>query len=268
MPFYRFENREVYNVTSHLSSGKGPIIEGETLYFCMVSKLPGTGSVVHYHPNEQFQFPLKGRLNGLVGKDRVILSPGMMSHIPLFAQHQMAATEDATCDYLYVKTKNWTVVGMAVDEGVPDKPPTIQEVDAKYAAGVWAGQDKDPEASKARIEGLGKCIYHIWDSLDCPPHSGYFCSVVSGELMTAKIVELPRGYSLQVPDSSFENFGYILSGSMRVKLDGEERIVTSGDVIHAIKHSSYSLKVPDTGVVRCFWVEGSQKLENMLAEVG
>jgi quercetin dioxygenase-like cupin family protein len=266
MPFYRFENREVFNVTSHLSSGKGPIIEGETLYFCRVNKEPGTGSQVHYHPNEQFQFPLQGRLNGLVGKDRIILSPGMMSHIPLFAQHQMAATEDAPCDYLYVKTKNWTVVGMAVDEGVPDKAPTIQEVDAKYAAGKWAGQEKDPQASKARSEGLGKCIYRIWDGLDCPAHSGYFCYTVGGELMTAKIVELPPGTKQKETESAFENFGYVISGSMKINLDGEERLVEPGDVIHAPKHSKYSLEVPENGSVRCFWVEGNQNLEDMLAE--
>lgn len=264
MPFHRFENREEVNLTSHLSSGKGPIIEGETLYFCLVSKEPGTGSEIHYHPNEQFQFPLTGRLNGMVGRDRVILCPGMISHVPLYAQHQMSATEDAPCNYLYIKTKNWTTIGMAVDEGVPDKAPTIQEVDSKYAAGVWAGQQKDPEASKARSEGLGKCIYRIWDNLDCPAHSGYFCFTVGGELMSAKIIEFPAGSNQEVFDVTHELFGYILSGSMNVNLNGEERIVEAGDVIHAPKHSNYSFVVPETGVARCFWVQGNQKLEDML----
>ena len=52
MPFYRFEEIEKKYLSLHLSSAEGPIIEGDYVYFCKVHKEAGTGSKLHYHPNE------------------------------------------------------------------------------------------------------------------------------------------------------------------------------------------------------------------------
>ena len=128
MPFYRFEDLGEKKLTPHLSSARGPIIEGEYFYFCMVSKDPGTGSDLHYHPNDLMIFPVAGKIHALVGKDRRIVHPGTFIHIPPYARHQMLATEDGQMDYLYVKDRTWTVVGIAEDETVPDSAPSVEEV--------------------------------------------------------------------------------------------------------------------------------------------
>ena len=47
MPFYRFENFKSYRFNPHLSTADGPVIEGETLYFRMVTKKAGTGAELH-----------------------------------------------------------------------------------------------------------------------------------------------------------------------------------------------------------------------------
>lgn len=49
MPFYRFENLKSYRFNPHLSTADGPVIEGEYLYFRMVTKRAGTGAELHYH---------------------------------------------------------------------------------------------------------------------------------------------------------------------------------------------------------------------------
>ena len=67
MPFYRFEQMEGKFMTPRLSTAHGPMIEGEFIYFCLVSKEPGAGSVIHYHPNELLIFPIAGKINALVG---------------------------------------------------------------------------------------------------------------------------------------------------------------------------------------------------------
>jgi len=72
MPFHRFENIESNYLTPHLSSARGPVIEGKYMYFCLVHKTAGTGSELHYHPNELLIFPVRGKLNAIVGKDRRI----------------------------------------------------------------------------------------------------------------------------------------------------------------------------------------------------
>ena len=73
MAFHRFENFESNFLTPHLSSARGPVIEGKYMYFCLVHKAAGTGSELHYHPNELLIFPVRGKINGIVGKDRRIV---------------------------------------------------------------------------------------------------------------------------------------------------------------------------------------------------
>ena len=58
MAFHRFENLEMNFLTPHLSSARGPVIEGKYMYFCLVHKTAGTGSELHYHPNELLIFPV------------------------------------------------------------------------------------------------------------------------------------------------------------------------------------------------------------------
>ena len=81
MSFYRFDEMKGKYLTPRLSSAHGPIIEGDYIYFCLNCKEPGTGSVVHYHPNELFIFPLVGKIDALVGKDRRIIRPGTFIHM-------------------------------------------------------------------------------------------------------------------------------------------------------------------------------------------
>lgn len=88
-------------MTPRLSTAHGPMIEGAFIYFCLVSKEPGAGSVIHYHPNELLIFPIAAKINSLVGRERRIVAPGTFVHIPPSGQHQMVATEDGSLSYLY-----------------------------------------------------------------------------------------------------------------------------------------------------------------------
>ncbi len=103
MPFHRFENFESNFLTPHLSSGKAPVIEGSYMYFCLLHKSADTGSELHYHPNELLIFPVRGKINAIVGKDRRIVPAGTFVHAPAYARHSMKATEDGDCQYLYIK---------------------------------------------------------------------------------------------------------------------------------------------------------------------
>src|SRR6185436_15476176 len=166
MPFHRFEDIESRYLTPHLSTGKAPVIEGRYMYFCLLHKEAGTGSEPHYHPNELLIFPLRGRINAIVGKDRRIVEPGTFVHAPAYARHSMRATEDGNLEYLYIKDKTWTVVGLAADEAVPDKAFTVDEINQLHADG---GKRIATEgASQAVIDGLHECYYPLIESLDAP----------------------------------------------------------------------------------------------------
>ena len=103
MSVYKFEDLKSVKLTPHLSSGTSPIIEGKYVYYCLNQKEAGTGSELHYHPNELLIFSLKGKINAVVGKERKIVNPGTFILIPPNVRHSMKATEDEPCAYLYIK---------------------------------------------------------------------------------------------------------------------------------------------------------------------
>jgi quercetin dioxygenase-like cupin family protein len=175
MPFYRIEDFKTHQFNPHLSTGEGPVIEGQYMYFRIVTKRAGTGSKLHYHPNELMTFPLSGKINAMVGKDRRIVRPGTFVHIPPYARHGFTATEDGDLHYLYIKDRTWTLIGSAEDEPLPEQARSANEVARDFAAGTYPGKEKAPEKSKAIVEGLGNCYYPMIESLEAPPASGH-CS--------------------------------------------------------------------------------------------
>lgn len=154
MPFHRFENFESHRFNPHLSTAEGPVIEGEYMYFRMVTKRAGTGSELHYHPNELMAFPLAGRINCVVGRERRIVPPGTFVHIPPFARHGFKACEDGDLRYLYIKDRTWTLIGAAADEALPDKALSAPQVAKALAAGRYPGEKKDSAKSEAILDGL------------------------------------------------------------------------------------------------------------------
>ena len=192
MPFHRFEGLETQRLNPHLSTGEGRTIDGRYMYFRTVHKNAGTGSELHYHPNELMIFPLRGKLNAVVGMERRIVFPGTFVHCPPNARHSMRATEDGDVDYLYIKDRTWSLIGVAADEAPPERAPTPQEVARAHRAGKWPGGVKAPEKSQAIIEGLGECYYPIVDFLDAPAASGHREHWVHGERLAFGFVEKRR----------------------------------------------------------------------------
>jgi quercetin dioxygenase-like cupin family protein len=266
MPFYRFENFESNYLTPHLSTGKAPVIDGRYMYFCLLHKNAGTGSELHYHPNELLIFPVRGKINAIVGKDRRVVSPGTFVHAPAYARHSMKATEDGNLQYLYIKDKTWTVVGLAEDEAVPDKAMTVAEVNKKY--GVGDKHQKTLGKSQAVIEGLPVCFHPILDSLDAPPRSGRCVNWIEGERLAFGLFEVPAGYDEPEAESQREMFIYVLSGTIDAQTDGERKTVGTGDIIYVPRGKRYCLQVRSHAryAVVCStpWLEA--RIDNMTPE--
>lgn len=243
MPFYRFEEFESHYLTPHLSTGKAPVIEGKYMYFCLLHKNAGTGSELHYHPNELLIFPLRGKINAIVGKDRRIVTPGTFVHAPAYARHSMRATEDGPCQYLYIKDKTWTVVGLAEDEAVPGKAMTVEEVNRKYNVGDREKHQKAQGKSQAIINGLDVCFYPIIESLDSPRCSARRVNWIEGERLAFGFFEVPADYDEPEMTSQHEMFVYVLSGEIQARADGTTRLVQDGDIIHVGRGDPLRLQV-------------------------
>jgi quercetin dioxygenase-like cupin family protein len=263
MPFYRFEDLEANYLTPHLSTGKAPVIEGNYIYFCLIHKIAGTGSELHYHPNELLVFQTRGKADTVVGKDRRIIGPGMFVHVPAYARHSIKATEDGNCQYLYIKDKTWTVVGLAQNEAVPEKAMTVGEVNKKYQAGELRSHKAEADKSRIVIEGLHSCFYPIIESLDAPRCSGRRESRVVGGRLAFGFVETPKGDDAPPAADGHEMFVYVLTGKLRCQIDGESAEITAGDVVHAPRGARCRLQV-ESEFARYVTVSSTPFLENKI----
>ena len=269
MPFYRFE--EFDNVTyrtPRLSTSRGPVIEGQYIYFSLNCKEPGTGSQIHYHPNELLIFLLQGSINSLVGRDRRVVRPGMFIHIPPYGRHQMLATEDGPISYLYVKDKTWTVVGLGADDAVPERAQTVAEALKEYEEAGWtAGQGeakKSKGQSSIRIDGLGNCYYPILRHLDEPVYSANRHYAIEGYNLNFCFSECVAETMCFQDESPHEVFVYVVRGSMEVEVDGEKKSGISGDIIHVPKGSTFQMLVKKNEWVRYVSISSSERLEQAL----
>lgn len=261
MTFYRFEGMQAHHFNPHLSSATGPIIEGETMYFRLVSKRAGTGAELHYHPNELFAFPLKGRVDSIVGKDRRIVGPGQLVHFPPFARHGFKATEDNDLVYLYIKDRTWSMIGAAADEALPDAAPSAVEVARAVAAGKYPGQKKNKAQSKAIINGLGNCYYTLLDSLRAPPASAHREQRIEGTYISFYLVESPVGRVSGETKAAHENFIYVLDGQLDARVGSKQKRVKKGDVIHVPRGKRYRLTVSSNAPARYAGVNSTAALE-------
>lgn len=243
MPFHRFEDFESHYLTPHLSTGKAPVIEGRYMYFCLLHKNAGTGSELHYHPNELLIFPVRGKINAIVGKDRRIVAPGTFVHAPAYARHSMKATEDGNLQYLYIKDKTWTVVGLAENEAVPDKAMTVDEVNRRYKVGERDKHKGAEGKSQAVVEGLDVCFYPIIESLDAPRRSARHVDWIEGERLAFGFFEVPSGYDEPQSTAGHEMFFYVLSGKLQAMASGKSKEVGAGDIIEVSRGDRYRLQV-------------------------
>jgi quercetin dioxygenase-like cupin family protein len=264
LPFYRFEDIESRKITAHLSSAEGPMIEGNYVYFCLNQKKAGTGSELHYHPNELLIFVIRGRLNAVVGRDHRIVETGTFIIIPPNVRHSMRATEDGDCAYLYIKDRTWTVVGVGADEPLPERPLTVDESDEIFLLGTSA--KPGPAASgvsQAIIENVPDCFFSLTDSLRGAFRYGNRIEWIEGERMGFGYLELNAGYSLTAGEDS-EYFFYVCDGVLDCEIDGERKKIVAGDIVSAPRGASFNLTVADGSKARVVGVKALRYLIHRL----
>ena len=263
MPFHRFEDIESQYLTPHLSTGTAPVIDGKYMYFCLLHKNAGTGSELHYHPNELLIFPLRGKINAIVGKDRRVVAPGTFIHAPAYARHSMRATEDGHCQYLYIKDKTWTVVGLAENEAVPEKAMTVEEVNRRYKVGERNKHKGAQGKSQAIVEGLDICYYPIIESLDAPRRSARHVDWIEGERLAFGFFEVQNGHDEPQATAQHEMFVYMLSGKLNATADGRSKQVGADDIVHIPRGTTYRLQT-QSAFARYVLVCSTPYLENRI----
>jgi quercetin dioxygenase-like cupin family protein len=98
------------------STSHGGVVEGERMLVGYIHKARGTGSRMHSHPNEQFNFVIQGTLMGEIDGIPFKAPKGTLIHVPADAPHQMVADpDDVDVIFLALKDLSHGIIGMAVD---------------------------------------------------------------------------------------------------------------------------------------------------------
>jgi quercetin dioxygenase-like cupin family protein len=265
MSFHRFEDNKTRGFAPHLSTSKNALVDGKYLYFNLNTKPAGTGSEPHYHPNELLVFCVRGRINGLVGKERDIITPGTFVVVPPNARHSFKATEEEDCAYLYIKDHTWTPVGVAVDEALPDKAMSIDEARRRTDDGDWPDEAKPTGESTVIIDGFASCFYKVLENLEQPIGQCEREVVINGSRITFGLYEFPQAFERGEEASANEQFIYMLTGTMNATVKGESRDIGPGDIVQISKGAAYGLQgKDDNGGARYTVVRSTALMEEMV----
>jgi quercetin dioxygenase-like cupin family protein len=97
------------------STSNGGVVEGVRMLVGMIDKPRGTGSRMHSHPNEQFNYVVKGTLKGSVNGKRVLAPAGSLIYIPANAPHTLVSTPEEDVIFIAIKDLSHGIIGRAVD---------------------------------------------------------------------------------------------------------------------------------------------------------
>ena len=252
MPFHRFD-RLARSVSNPLlaKDSQGATLDGRYMYFRHLHQAAGTGSELHYHPNELIIFPLIGNMNVVVGKYQRIVGPGTFVHIPPYARHSTKATQDGRMEYLSIKDRTWSLLGFSAKDGSPGQAAATR---------LKTGRTKSPMI----INGLGNCFYTVLDRLNAPPASASRSIWHSGTRMGFGLIELVPGASEKCSKSLHEVFLYLAHGTVRATVAGQRKNLKPGDVIEIPRGARYELEASGGRSARLVGTRSSAVLESQL----
>lgn len=99
------------------STANGPVIEGEEVQVGLIHKPEGTGSKLHTHPNEQFNYVVQGSLQVKLGDNGPFdVEAGEAVYVPPNVEHWMIAKPGRDVFFIAVKDMRHEIYGEAVDD--------------------------------------------------------------------------------------------------------------------------------------------------------
>ena len=115
---YQFTLAQVKDVPAGTgySTSHGGVVEGKRMLVGYIHKERGTGSRMHTHKNEQFNYVVRGTLVGSVNGRKVRAPAGSLIYIPANAPHTLVADpRDKDVIFIAIKDLSQGIIGKAVD---------------------------------------------------------------------------------------------------------------------------------------------------------
>lgn len=97
------------------STAHGGVVEGDRMLVGWIHKPRGTGSRMHAHKNEQFNYVVRGTLKCEIDGVKSLAPAGTLIFVPANAPHTMVATPDEDVIFIAIKDLSQGIIGKAVD---------------------------------------------------------------------------------------------------------------------------------------------------------
>ncbi len=97
------------------STSHGGVVEGERMLIGYIRKPKGTGSRMHSHPNEQFNFVVQGTLKCVINGKKSLAPAGTLVYVPANAPHTMVSTGKKDVIFIAMKDLSHGIIGKAID---------------------------------------------------------------------------------------------------------------------------------------------------------
>lgn len=234
------------------ATSTGAIVTGERFHVTLVLKPRGTGSKIHTHPNEQFNYVLQGCLIADIDGQVLLVPKGHVVHIPAGMPHSHVSTADDDVWFFAAKDTRYGITGPAVDgkhDGPRYLPGFFRPEFGVAGRNQWdLGPDGLPAPQTQNQSGRKLRFVYKLDELadlaadDCsarvtPASRGSGGGIESlgslaGQRVKIELVRLPRGASVEQESQPHEQFNWVLSGKLLAEVEGQKIEVHERSVLH------------------------------------
>jgi quercetin dioxygenase-like cupin family protein len=252
------------------ATSTGAVITGERFHVALVWKPRGTGSKIHTHPNEQFNYVLQGTLIADIDGQVILVPKGHVVHIPAGAPHSHVSTADEDVWFFAAKDTRYGITGPALDgkhDGPRYLPGFYQPGFGTPGSNQWeVGADGLPAAQTENRSGK-KCRYvysiHELDQVkqdacsarviqrgDTSNKPSTFGGALSGQKVCVELMHLARGEGWENITQPYEQFVWVLQGTLHAQVDDQVVQVSERSVLHLPEDIVHSAKAsPDKDAV-------------------
>jgi quercetin dioxygenase-like cupin family protein len=113
--YFRIAELEKVAAGTGYSTSHGGVVEGDRMLVGWIHKPRGTGSRMHTHKNEQFNYVVQGTLRCEINGVKSLAPAGTLIFVPANAPHTMVATPDEDVIFMAIKDLSQGIIGKAVD---------------------------------------------------------------------------------------------------------------------------------------------------------
>jgi quercetin dioxygenase-like cupin family protein len=218
------------------STTRGPVLSGTHVHVAWVVKPRGTGSKLHTHPNEQFNYVLQGTLIADIDGQVLRVPAGHVIHIPAGVPHSHVASAEEDVHFIAAKDTRHGIVGPPVD-GKLDGPRTLSGHGDRPENEWPVGPDGSLLAQSPRVSEQRVRYVYRWDELDRVPEgscsarvlpaarvsgkSSSFGAALVGDKIQVGLIRKGRGSGSKLHTHPNEQFNLVLEGALVADIDGQ-----------------------------------------------